>query len=221
MTTKPIKIFIVDDHKLIVDGIVSMLNARPDFEVVGWVSSGEEAINSVDTLKPDVVLMDIMLKKMTGLEACRWIKERNREIKVLILSMEVKKEFLSIGIQCGINGYLHKDIDKNTLFEAIETVHSGREYFTDALTKVVFEDFYNHAKLKNVTKIRLPDDLTQREYEVLGYVASGKSTREIADALFVSVKTIETHKAHILDKLGLRNSAELTKYAIKNGIVQV
>ena len=105
--------------------------------------------------------------------------------------------------------------------EAIEAVYAGREYFTDALTKLVFEDFYQHEKLKSPAKIKLPDELTKREYEVLGLVASGKSTREIAETLFVSVKTIETHKMHILDKLGLKNTAELTKYAIRNNIVTI
>lgn len=221
MDKEQIKVIVVDDHKLIREGIVSMLSGEDSIEVVGCVSSGEEAVNAVDSLKPDVVLMDIMLKKMTGIEACRWIKERNPQIRVIILSMEVKKEFLSAGIQSGISGYLHKDIDGKTLVEAIKSVHGGNQYFTEALTKLVFEDFYNHEKLKNVSHVKLPSELTKREYEVLGLVASGKSTREIADALFVSVKTVETHKAHILDKLGLKNTAELTRYAIKHNIVNM
>ena len=213
--------FIVDDHKLLAEGIIHLLRNSEQFEVAGWVASGEEAINEIETLKPDVILMDIILKKMTGLEACKWIKERHPEIQIVLLSMEVRKDYLSAGIRCGISGYLHKDIDKETLFEAIETAHRGGQYFTQALTKLVFEDFYNHEKSKDATSIRLPNELTKREQEILALVAEGKSNRVIADMLFISVKTVDTHKANILDKLDLKNSAELTKYAIKNNIISV
>jgi len=173
----------------------------------------------VQELQPDVVLMDIMLRGMTGIEATRWIKEQDKNVKVILVSMEVKKEFLQAGIQSGINGYLPKDTDKETMITAIRTVYAGERYFTDAITKLVFEDFYVHEKLKNPETTRLPNDLTKREYEVLGLVSMGKGNKEIAELLFISVKTVETHKGHILEKLGLRNSAELIKYAIKNNIV--
>lgn len=214
-----INIFLVDDHTLMRDGIVSMLSDCEDIKVIGSSPTGEEAINSVQELKPDVVLMDIMLRGMTGIEATRWIKEQDNDVKIILVSMEVKKEFLSAGIQSGINGYIPKDTDKETMIKAIRTVHLGERYFTDAITKLVFEDFYVHEKLKNPETTRLPNDLTKREYEVLGLVAMGKGNKEIAEQLFISVKTVETHKGHILEKLGLKNSAELIKYAIKNNIV--
>jgi DNA-binding NarL/FixJ family response regulator len=214
-----INIFLVDDHTLMRDGIVSMLADCEDINVVGSSPTGEEAINSVQELRPDVVLMDIMLRGMTGIEATRWIKEQDKDVKIILVSMEVKKEFLSAGIQSGINGYIPKDTDKETMIKAIRAVHSGERYFTDAITKLVFEDFYVHEKLKNPETTRLPNDLTKREYEVLGLVAMGKGNKEIAEQLFISVKTVETHKGHILEKLGLKNSAELIKYAIKNNIV--
>jgi DNA-binding NarL/FixJ family response regulator len=214
-----IKLFLVDDHTLMRDGIISMLSDYDDIIVVGSSPNGEEAISKVQELQPDVVLMDIMLRGMTGIEATRWIKEQDKNIKVILVSMEVKKEFLSAGIQCGINGYIPKDTDKETMIKAIRTVYGGERYFTDAITKLVFEDFYVHEKLKNPETTRLPNDLTKREYEVLGLVAMGKGNKEIAELLFISVKTVETHKGHILEKLGLRNSAELIKYAIKNNIV--
>jgi DNA-binding NarL/FixJ family response regulator len=214
-----IKLFLVDDHALMRDGIISMLSDCDDIKVVGSSPNGEEAINKVEELQPDVVLMDIMLRGMTGIEATRWIKEQDKNVRVILVSMEVKKDFLSAGIQCGINGYIPKDSDKETMIKAIRTVYGGERYFTDAITKLVFEDFYVHEKLKNPETTRLPNDLTKREYEVLGLVAMGKSNKEIAELLFISVKTVETHKGHILEKLGLRNSAELIKYAIKNNIV--
>ena len=214
-----IKLFLVDDHTLMRDGIISMLSDYDDIQVVGSSPSGEEAINKVQELQPDVVLMDILLRGMTGIEATRWIKEQDQNVRVILVSMEVKKEYLSAGIQCGINGYIPKDSDKETMITAIRAVYGGDRYFTDAITKLVFEDFYVHEKLKNPETTRLPNDLTKREYEVLGLVAMGKGNKEIAELLFISVKTVETHKGHILEKLGLRNSAELIKYAIKNNIV--
>lgn len=214
-----ISVFLVDDHTLMRDGIRSMLSDCDDITVVGASSTGEEAISQVRELQPNVVLMDIVLRGMSGIEATRWIKEQDKTVNVILVSTEVKKEFLSAGIQCGINGYIPKDTDKETMITAIRAVHRGERYFTDAITKLVFEDFYVHEKLKNPESTRLPNDLTKREYEVLGLVAMGKGNKEIAELLFISVKTVETHKGHILEKLGLRNSAELIKYAIKNNIV--
>ncbi|HEY9487761.1 MAG TPA: response regulator transcription factor, partial [Chryseosolibacter sp.] len=126
------------------------------------------------------------------------------------------------GIQCGIDGYLPKDVDVDVLHEAIRTVNGGGHYFNEAITNLVFEDFYQKKKLTNTQgKITLPNDLTKRELEVLALVASGKSNQEVADDLFISIKTVETHKNHILDKLGLKNTAELVKYAIKNKLISL
>ena len=119
-----------------------------------------------------------------------------------------------------MSGYWPKDIDRGTLVESIKKVHQGEKFFNDAIMKLVFEDFYQHEKIKT-TATRLPNELTKREFEVLGLVASGKTNKEVAELLFISVKTVETHKAHILEKLNLKNSAELVKYAIKNKIISV
>ena len=134
--------------------------------------------------------------------------------------MEISKEYVSAGIKSGVDGYLPKDIDKGTLLEAVRTVHNGGRFFNDAIMKLVFEDFYSHEKLKNPDK-KLPNELTKREYEILGLVASGKTNKELAEALFISIKTVETHKTHILEKLGLKNTTELVKYAIKNNIISI
>jgi DNA-binding NarL/FixJ family response regulator len=134
--------------------------------------------------------------------------------------MEISKDYVSAGIKSGVDGYLPKDVDKDTVIQTIHTVHKGGRFFNDAIMKLVFEDFYSHEKLKT-TGIKLPNDLTKREYEVLALVAAGRTNKEIAESLFISIKTVETHKAHILDKLGLRNSAELVKYAIKHNIISV
>ncbi|HEU5145410.1 MAG TPA: response regulator transcription factor [Chryseosolibacter sp.] len=215
-----IKVLIVDDHRLLRDGLAALLKEADDIEVVGSVASGEDAISIVPSVKPDVVLMDIMMGGMTGIEATRWIKEQDRNIKVVIISSEIKKELVTAGIQCGIDGYLPKDVDQKVLVEAIRTVRNGGRSFNEAITNLVFEDFYQKKKLTNSSgKVTLPNDLTKREQEVLALVACGKTNHEIADELFISIKTVDTHKSHILDKLGLKNTAELVRFAIKNNLI--
>lgn len=216
-----VRILLVDDHTILRDGIAAILNSVAGMEVVGGCSSGEEAINVAMERKPDVILMDIMMGGMTGLEATRWIKEQDSSIKVLIISSEIKKELVSNGIKAGIDGYLPKDVDKATLVEAIHSVMQGKKYFNAAITNLVFEDFYQGESEGRKTVQKISKDLTSRENEILRLVASGKSNQETADILFISVKTVETHKANILGKLGLKNAVELTKYAIKNGIISL
>lgn len=216
------KVLIVDDHRLLRDGLTALLNQAEDIEIVGSVPSGEEAISIFPSLKPDVILMDIMMGGMTGIEATRWIKEQDPNAKVILISSEVKKELVTAGIQCGIDGYLPKDVDLAILRDAITTVKNGGRYFNEAITNLVFEDFYQKKKLTNMSgKVTLPNDLTKREQEVLALVASGKSNQEVADELFISIKTVDTHKNHILDKLGLKNTAELVRYAIKNKLISL
>jgi len=217
-----IKVLIVDDHRLLRDGLAALLQQADDMEVVGSVPSGEEAISIFHSLKPDIILMDIMMGGMTGIEATRWIKEQDNNVKVILISSEIKKELVSAGIQCGIDGYLPKDVDTTILQDAIRTVKKGGRYFNEAITNLVFEDFYQKKKITNTHgKVTLPNDLTKREQEVLALVASGKSNQEVADDLFISIKTVDTHKNHILDKLGLKNTAELVKYAIKNNLISM
>ena len=217
-----IRVLIVDDHRLLRDGLAALLAQAEDIEVVGSVPSGEQAISVFPSMKPDVILMDIMMGGMTGIEATRWVKEQDNNVRVILISSEIKKELVTAGIQCGIDGYLPKDVDLNVLTEAIRTVKGGGRYFNEAITNLVFEDFYQKKKLTNIQgKVTLPNDLTKREQEVLALVASGKSNQEVADDLFISVKTVDTHKNHILDKLGLKNTAELVKYAIRNKLISL
>lgn len=217
-----IKVMIVDDHRLLRDGLQALLTQAEDIDIVGSVPSGEQAISVFHSLKPDVILMDIMMGGMTGIEATRWIKEQDQNVKVILISSEIKKELVTAGIQCGIDGYLPKDVESNVLGEAIRTVRNGGRYFNEAITNLVFEDFYQKKKITNTHgKVTLPNDLTKREQEVLALVASGKSNQEVADDLFISVKTVDTHKNHILDKLGLKNTAALVKYAIKNKLISL
>ncbi|MEJ7646434.1 MAG: response regulator transcription factor [Chryseolinea sp.] len=220
--TDKIRMVLVDDHTMVRDALAMMLNQLDDVQIVGSLASGEELLNKLSSLNPDIVIMDILMKGMTGIETTRWIKERNNKVKVILLSGEVKKEFVSAGIQSGIDGYLPKDCDRTLLIDAIRAVNRGEKYFNEAVTKLIFEDFYIKERTSHETKKQLTlTDLTKRELEVLALIANGKSNREVADDLFISIKTVDTHKMHILDKLGLKNTAQLVKYAIKNNLIVI
>jgi DNA-binding NarL/FixJ family response regulator len=214
-----IKILVVDDHALLRDGLSAMLKDVEGVEVVGALGSGEEVVEEFQRFSPTIILMDIVMKGMTGIEATRWIKERSPQTKVIIISSELKKEFVSAGIACGIDGYLPKDTRKATLIEAIRAVSEGRKFFNEAITSLVFEDYYQAHKKGIKQKRNIAEGLTKRESEVMEHVAMGKTNQEVADTLFISVKTVETHKTNILEKLGLRNTAELVRYAIKHKII--
>src|SRR5687768_3342392 len=146
-STSKIRVLIVDDHRLLRDGLAALLNQAEDIHVVGSVPSGEEAISVFPSLQPDVILMDIMMGGMTGIEATRWIKEQDNQVKIILISSEIKKELVTAGIQCGIDGYLPKNTDQATLTEAIRTVRQGGKYFNQAITNLVFEDFYQKKKM--------------------------------------------------------------------------
>lgn len=221
-TSDKIKVLIVDDHRLVREALVALLTKADDIEIAGSAASGEEAISIVPSVEPDVILMDIMMGGMSGLEATRWIKEQNRKIKVVIISSEISKQFLTVGIQCGIDGYLPKDVGQHDLIEAIRTVKNGGRSFSQAVTNLVFEEFFLKKRLAGVNgKVNTSGDLTKREEEVMSLVASGRSNQEIADELFISFKTVDTHRRHILAKLGLKNTAELVRFAMKNNLISL
>lgn len=221
MNNSTIDILVVDDHTMVRDGLVSILNQLKDIRVVGSCASGEEAISLARTSNPHIIIMDVVLKGMTGIEATRWIKEQDTSIKIILISGEVKKEFVAAGIRSGIDGFLPKDASSDLLLLAINTVKAGGKYFTEAITTLIFEDFYSKEKTGKKRERKITEGLTKRESEVLELVAQGIGNRDIGERLFISVKTVETHKGHILDKLGLKNTSELIRYAIKNNIISI
>jgi len=216
---KKIRVLMADDHQLMREGLLSLLNTTNDIEVVGAVRSGEDAVNSAFELKPDVIVMDIVMKGISGIEAARWIKEQNGDIKILLISMSVNKEYLSAGIKCGVDGYLPKDCPKEALVQGIRSIYSGNKYFPDDIKKMIFDEFCYRQIGDDPAKTILGNELTKREHEILALVASGKGNKEIGEKLFISVKTVDTHKSHILEKLGLKNTLELVRYAIRKGIL--
>lgn len=214
-----IKVAIIDDHALLRQGVHSLLQNLDDIEVIATGSSGEEAVTLLTTHNPDVFLMDIVMRGMSGIETTRWIKEQSPDAKVILISSEVNKEYIAAGIKAGINGYLPKDSSKEILIEAIHAVIKGERFFSPEVTSLVFQDFYLKEKEGKGLPGKKTKELSKREEEVLAMIANGKALKEIGDELFISVKTVETHKQHIQEKLGLKNTAQLVKYAIDNKLI--
>jgi len=213
-----IRVLIADDHGIVRAGIRSLLEDQAEIEVVAEASSGWEAIEYATRLEPDVVLMDIAMGDLSGLEATREIKDRNPNVHVLALTMHDREEYFFAMLKAGALGYVLKESEPEQLLAAIRAVHRGEAFLSPYVTKAVLEDYLAHCNDR--TKSRY-DSLTLREKEVLRLVAEGKTTREMADMLHLSVKTVEKHRASMMRKLELQNLSELIKYAIRKGLIEM
>ncbi len=209
-----IRVLLADDHALVRAGIRSLLNAMNEVEVVAEASSGEEAIELAASSRPDVVLMDIAMKGITGLEAAARMRGRNPEVRVVILSMHSGEEYVLQALRAGAAGYLLKDAATGELELALRSVMRGESWLSPAVSRQVVEGYAQRAGGEQA-----PEVLTARQREVLRLVASGKSTKEIAFLLNLSVKTVETHRAQIMERLGIRDVAGLVRYALRTGLV--
>jgi DNA-binding NarL/FixJ family response regulator len=209
-----IRVLLADDHALVRAGIRSLLNAMNEVEVVAEASSGEEAIELAASSRPDVVLMDIAMKGITGLEAAARMRSRNPEVRVVILSMHSGEEYVLQALRAGAAGYLLKDAATGELELALRSVMRGESWLSPAVSRQVVEGYVQRAGGEQA-----PEVLTARQREVLRLVAGGKSTKEIAFLLNLSVKTVETHRAQIMERLGIRDVAGLVRYALRTGLV--
>ncbi len=217
-----INVLIVDDHALIRDGIVAMLKNEKEIKIIGEAIDGEDAIQKNKELNPDLIIMDIMMPKFNGLEAAKIIKEQQPEAKILFLSMELKEDFISEAIKVGASGYIPKDANKVILINAIKAVYKGEKYFHRQVSDVIFNQFYEKSVGNDkVKKSYTAGKISNREVEVLKLIASGFSNSQIAEQLFISVRTVDAHRNHIMQKLELSSTAELVKYAIKNDIIEL
>jgi DNA-binding NarL/FixJ family response regulator len=212
------KILIADDHKLFRDGLKTLINKHPEIEVVGEAEDGLSAVALAQELKPDVVLMDISMPDLNGIEATRKILSERPEIKIIILSMHFDRRFVTEALKAGALGYLLKDSTVEELVQTIHAVKSDQIYLSDKINDVVIKDYIKMAKSAESSAYTV---LSAREREVLQLLAEGKATKEIAAKLNVSVKTIETHRKQIMNKLNIHSIAELTKYAIREGLTQL
>lgn len=212
-----IRILITDDHQLFREGIVNLLSASPEIEIVAQAENGLEAIEKAKKLKPDIVIMDLGMPGMNGVEATQILQKELPQIKVLALSMHSDKQYIKEVLEAGAYGYLFKNCTYDQLIEAVNTVSHGKKYLSDKITEVLIQDYLGREDDVHNNNA----DLSERESEILKLLAEGKSTREISDMLCISVKTVGTHKQNILEKLNLKTNADLIKYAIRKGIVSL
>jgi len=216
---KKIKLLLVDDHPIVLDGIKSHLCAQPDFEVVGDANNGQEALRKAKLTLPDVVLMDISMPHMNGLEAMASLRKQVPNAKVLILTMHESKEYIARVVRSGARGYLLKDSAPAELVRAIKAVHAGEVHFSPLVSKVLIEEMADGSKRS--AEAPPPPPLTEREREVLSLIAEGLLNKQIADRLGIGVRTIETHRERIMRKLDIHTVAGLTKYAIARGMTSM
>lgn len=213
-----IKILLVDDHQILRDGIRSLVKGYDDMEVIGEAADGREALDMVEKLSPDVVIMDISMPDLNGIDATRMIINEAPDIKVIALSMHHDKQFVSEIFKAGASGYLIKDSAFDELEHAIRIVMSGQTYINPQIASLVVESLVNQSVTPNPKSFSL---LTEREREVLQLIADGKSTKQIAIDLNVSSKTIESHRRQVMGKLNVRSVADLTKFAIREGLTTI
>ena len=209
-----LRILLVDDHALVRAGMRSLLHDIADIEVVAEASDGAEALTAAEHERPDVVLMDIAMKGMNGLEAAARLRERQPEAKIIILSMHTSEEYVLLALRAGAAAYLIKDSATSELEFALKSVMRGETYLSPAISRQVVDGYVQRVGVGVAA-----DPLTPRQREVLKRIAEGRSTKEIAFDLNLSVKTVETHRAQIMDRLGIRDVAGLVRYAMRTGLV--
>lgn len=211
-----IKILLADDHKIVFDSLKSLLDRQPDMEVVGGAENGRVAVEQVHELKPDVVIMDVTMPNLNGIEATRQITGQYPEIKVVALSMHADKQFVTGILSAGASGYLTKNCSFDELVKAVRLVAENKKYLCPDVTSIVIEESLSALSHEASSSLDL---LSTREREIMQLLAEGKTIKEIAEQLFLSIKTIYTHRNQIMKKLQVKNMAELTKLALRDGLI--
>jgi two-component system response regulator NreC len=215
--SKKIRILLADDHVLIRAGLRMVVEAQPDLTVVGEAGDGREAVAMAESLKPDVVVMDIGMPGLNGIEAAHQIREKLPDSQIVMLSMHSDEGYVLRALKAGAKAYLLKDSAETDLARAIRAAAEGKSFFSPAVGRVLLEDYVR--KLQRTGGEDSYDLLSPREREILQLVAEGKSSKEIANLLNLSVYTVETHRAHVMQKLNLRGIPELILYAVRKGII--
>jgi DNA-binding NarL/FixJ family response regulator len=215
---KKVRIVLAEDHTILREGLRALLSADAKFEIVGEAADGRQAVRTVEKLGPDLVMMDLSMPRMTGMDAIREIKKRYPETKIIALTVHKTEEYLRTTLQAGANAYVLKDATRDELLMAIENVLQGKTYLSPGVSKKVIEGYLEGKES------RLPSTtlglLSPREREILKLIAEGYKNKEIAVDLCISLKTVEKHRANLMKKLDLHNAAALTAYAIEQGLVE-
>jgi len=211
------QIIIVEDHTILREGLRSLLSAKPEYEVVGEAEDGNAAIRCAEKFKPNLVLMDLSMPKMNGIDAIKEIKKRSPETKVLVLTVHKSDEYIRATFQAGADGYVLKDATHAELEMAIQNILSGKNFISPGISEKLIGGYLDGQKASKVTTPW--DTLTQRERSILKLIAEGHKNKEIADYLCISVKTVEKHRANLMQKLDLHNISYLTAFAIEKGLI--
>ena len=214
----PISVLIADDHEIVRYGISTFLSSAEDIEIVGEASSGEECLELFNEKKPEVCLLDIGMPDKNGIETAKSIRSLDDDTKILILSMHIDKEILSDVLEADINGYLLKNTDKSDILNGIRAVVKGQQIYSDPISDLIKQSF---RKRKEKQKKHNDIEITSREQEILQLVVEGYTSQEIADKLFISPRTVSTHRSNLMQKLELKNIADLVRYAIENDLVKI
>jgi DNA-binding NarL/FixJ family response regulator len=214
-----INVFVVDDHQIFLDGIVSLLDDEPNIKIAGTAHNGKQAIERIKNLKVDVVLMDINMPEMDGIEATKALRKTNPEIKILMLTMHSEPRFIKECLETGAKGYVLKNISKDDLLKAIDTVYQDKSYLDQDVQEKLISSISNADEDDDRNYDELAAQITQRELEILQLIALGLTSQDIANKLFISKNTVETHRKNMLAKLNVNNTAALLKIAYKKGLV--
>ncbi|MEW6263714.1 MAG: response regulator transcription factor [Thermodesulfobacteriota bacterium] len=213
-----IRVLLAEDHTIVRKGLRSILEKEAGLEVIGEAEDGREAVNKAEALHPDVVVMDIAMPGFNGLEATRRLKKDFPGMKIIILTVHANEEYVFQTLQAGASGYLVKSAAPTDLISAIHAALKGESYLSPSISRTVIDEYIR--RTTEMTEGEAPfARLTRREREVLQLIAESRTNKEIANLLFISIKTVETHKAHLKEKLNLKNTAELIRYAITNGLI--
>ena len=212
-----LRIVVGDDHTLVRQGVRKILEEQADWEVVAEAGDGREMVRETLAHEPDVAILDIGMPLLNGIEATRQIVRRLPDVRVLIVSMHADEAYITQALHAGAKGYLLKDSADVDLIRAVGDVAAGRSFFSPAVAKVMLDDYVRHLADRGI--VDRYESLSEREREIFQLIAEGHSNKEIADLLSVSPATVETHRAHILQKLDLHNTAELVLYAVRRGVI--
>ncbi|MGE5410561.1 MAG: response regulator [Clostridiales bacterium] len=210
-----IRVLLSDDHAMLRDGLKLVLQTDAQFEIVGEADNGEDAILLVEQLKPDLVILDINMPKVNGIEAARIIKAQNPRIKILMLTMHENESYIMDAVSSGVDGYIFKMCDMDEFLKASRTVAEGKKYFHENVTRAILSNYVNKAKNESQSEEKKSTGITRREMEVLNLIAEGKTSQEISEKLYISYFTVGKHRKNIMHKFDLKNTAELIKFAIK------